>query len=101
MGLTLVSLGERQAGLKDIEAGETSIRNYLNSVSGTAPDFRRYMDPYSAIRNSIAKSMAQIASGNIDWSLLNSCGAKIAMAYEQEPDNAQLYGMQSRYYDLC
>ena len=101
LGLTLVSLGERQQGLPDIESGMKSITSYLNSVSGTAPDFRRYMDPYSAIRNSIAKSMAQIATGNIDWDMLNSCGAKIAMAYEQEPDNAQLYGMQARSYDLC
>jgi tetratricopeptide (TPR) repeat protein len=101
LGLTLVSLGERQQGLPDIEAGMKSITSYLNSVSGTAQDFRRYLDPYNAIRDSIAKSLAQIATGNIDWSMLNTCGAKIANAYEQAPDNAQIYGMQAQPYDLC
>ena len=101
LGLTLVSLGERQQGLPDIEAGMKSIRDYLNSVSNTAMDFRRYMDPSNDIRNSIAKSFAQIASGKIDWDVLNSCGAKIALAYEQEPDNARLNGLQARFYNLC
>ena len=97
LGLTLARQGDRQAGLRDIEAGMKGIRDFLNYITTTfAQSFGRFWDPGQAIRKSVDTNLAMIARGNFDWSTLISNSETIAMNFEQEPDNARQQQEQQR-----
>jgi tetratricopeptide (TPR) repeat protein len=100
LGLTLARQGDRQSGLRDIQRGMEGIRDYLNDVTANANDYRRAMDPYHDIRNAIGRDLAAISSGKINWDTFLVSGEKIALAWEQEPDYAREFGMQTRPYNL-
>ena len=90
LGLTLARLGDRQAGLRDIEAGMKGIKDFLNYITTTfALSFGRFWDPGQAIRKSVDTNLAMIAKGNFDWPTLISNAETLAMNFEQEPDNAR------------
>jgi tetratricopeptide (TPR) repeat protein len=90
LGLTLARQGDRQAGLRDIEAGMKGIKDFLNYITTTfALSFGRFWDPAQAIRKSVDTNLAMIAKGNFDWPTLISNSETLAMNFEQEPDNAR------------
>ncbi len=90
LGLTVARQGDRQAGLRDIEAGLKGIRDFLNYITTTfAMSFGQFWDPAQAIRKSVDTNLTMIAKGNFDWPTLLSNAETIAMNFEQEPDNAR------------
>jgi len=100
LGLTLARLNDRPAGQRDITAGLTGIRDYINSVTSTAGDVRRFWDRYRQIRDAIAQALAMIEQPNLNWdSLLNFC-ERIANAWEQEPDFTLQSPEATRPYNL-
>lgn len=89
LGLTLARLGDRQAGLRDIEAGIKGIKNFLNYITTAFGfTFGQYWDPGQTIRKTCDANLALIARGNINWSTLISNAEALALTFEQEPDRA-------------
>ena len=95
LGLTQDRLGDRQTGLKNIEAGMSGIANFLNYVeSNFRFSFGRFWDPGGQIRASIKTDLAMISSGNIDWPQLITDGERLGIRIEEEEDRARQQGQQ-------
>jgi tetratricopeptide (TPR) repeat protein len=90
LGLTEARLGDRQAGLKNIEAGMSGIASFLNYITSTFRySFGVYWDPSGNIRSSIKGYLATISSGNIDWPQLLADGERLGIRIEEEEDKAR------------
>lgn len=90
LGLTQVRLGDRQAGLKNIQAGMNGINNFLNYITTAfAMEFGQFWDPSGAIRASIKSDLAMISRGNIDWTKLVADGEALGIRIEREGDLAR------------
>jgi len=90
LGLTVARLGDRQSGLRDIQAGLKGIGDFLNYITTAFANlFGQFWDPTQAIRKSVNENLAMIARGGFDWPTLIANAETIAMKFEQEPDNAQ------------
>ena len=65
LGLTQARLGDRQEGLKNIEAGMSGIANFLNYIESTFRyTFGQFWDPGGNIRASIKTDLAMISGAN-------------------------------------
>jgi tetratricopeptide (TPR) repeat protein len=90
LGLTQARLGDRQAGLKNIEAGMSGIANFLNYVEQTFRySFGVYWDPSGNIRASIKTDLAMISGANTDWPQLIAAGERLGIRIEEEEDKAR------------
>jgi tetratricopeptide (TPR) repeat protein len=90
LGLTQARLGDRQTGLKNIEAGMRGIDNFLNYITTNFRySFGVYWDPSGNIRSSIKGYLATISSGNIDWPQLIADGERLGIRIEEEEDKAR------------
>ena len=90
LGLAQARLGDRQTGLKNIQAGMSGIANFLNYLeSNFAYSFGQFWDPGGQIRASIKKDLAMISSGNVDWPQLISDGERLGIRIEEEEDKAR------------
>jgi len=90
LGLTVARLGDRESGLRDIQAGLKGIGDFLNYITTAFANlFGQFWDPTQAIRKSVNENLAMIARGGFDWPTLIANAETIAMKFEQEPDNAQ------------
>ena len=90
LGLTLARLGDRQSGLRQIEAGLKGIRDFLNYITTAfSQEFGQYWDPNRTIRNAIESALAMISGGNFDWPTLITAGERIGMQIEEEVDRAR------------
>ena len=97
LGLTQVRLGDREAGLKNIQAGMNGINNFLNYITTAfAMEFGQFWDPSGAIRASIKSDLAMISSGNIDWAKLVADGESLGIRIEREGDLARQQAEQQR-----
>jgi tetratricopeptide (TPR) repeat protein len=97
LGLTQVRLGDREAGLKNIQAGMNGINSFLNYITTAfAMEFGQFWDPSGAIRASIKSDLAMISSGNIDWSKLIADGESLGIRIEREGDLARQQAEQQR-----
>ena len=77
LGLTQARLGDRQTGLKNIQAGMSGIANFLNYLeSNFSYSFGQFWDPGGQIRASIKTDLAMSSSPNLDWSQLIAAGEK-------------------------
>jgi tetratricopeptide (TPR) repeat protein len=97
LGLTLVRLGDRPAGLKDIQSGMSGISQFLNYITTQfSQEFGQFWDPSGGIRSSIKTDLAMISSGNIDWPRLLSDGEALGIRIEREEDLARQQEQQQR-----
>ena len=97
LGLTQVRLGDREAGLKNIQAGMNGINSFLNYITTAfSMEFGQFWDPSGAIRASIKSDLAMISSGNIDWSKLVADGESLGIRIEREGDLARQQAEQQR-----
>jgi tetratricopeptide (TPR) repeat protein len=95
LGLTQARLGDRQTGLKNIQAGMSGIANFLNYLeSNFAYSFGQFWDPGGQIRASIKKDLTMISSGNVDWPQLISDGERLGIRIEEEEDKARMQQQQ-------
>jgi tetratricopeptide (TPR) repeat protein len=92
LGLTLYRLGNRQAGLENIEAGMNGINNFLNYITESFRfSFGKDWDPSGKIRSGIKSDLAMISSANIDWEKLIADGESLGISIEREPDLVEAY----------
>jgi tetratricopeptide (TPR) repeat protein len=90
LGLTQARLGDRQTGLKNIQAGMSGIANFLNYLNTNfAYSFGQFWDPGGQIRTSIKTDLAMISSGNVDWPQLIADGERLGIRIEEEEDKAR------------
>jgi tetratricopeptide (TPR) repeat protein len=90
LGLTQARLGDRQTGLKNIQAGMSGIANFLNYLeSNFAYSFGQFWDPGGQIRATIKTNLAMSSSPNLDWSQLLAAGEKLGIRIEEEEDKAR------------
>ena len=90
LGLTVARLGDRSAGLRDIEAGTKGIGAFINYITANfGSTWGQFWDPAKTIRNAVAANLAIIAQANFDWPTLISNSESLAMNFEQEPDRAR------------
>ncbi len=101
LGLTLVRLEDRQAGLRDIENAMKGIAAFLNYLeTNFAYSFGQFWDPGGQIRASIKTDLAMISSGNIDWPQLIADGERLGIRIEEEEDKARQQQQQQRPFPL-
>ena len=90
LGLTQARLGDRQEGLKNIEAGMSGIANFLNYIESTFRyTFGQFWDPGGNIRASIKTDLAMISGANTDWPQLIAAGERLGIRIEEEEDKAR------------
>jgi len=90
LGLTQARLGDRQTGLKNIQAGMSGIANFLNYLeSNFAYSFGQFWDPGGQIRASIKTNLAMSSGPNLDWSQIITAGEKLGIRIEEEEYKAR------------
>jgi tetratricopeptide (TPR) repeat protein len=90
LGLTLARAGDRQRGLKEIEAGLKGIYDWLEYVTQTFRfSFGQYWDPSREIRSAIQKDLAMISGRDLDWQKLIADGEWVGKQIEEESDRAR------------
>src|SRR5262245_12967979 len=90
LGLTLSQLGERQAGLKEIETGLRGIQSFIDNIARTQGfNIGQFWDPNRDIRNAIQYNLKLISSENINWQQLTANIERIALQMERETDLAR------------
>ena len=92
LGLTLIQLGDRQAGLKEIETGLRGINDFLNNIARTQGfNIGQFWDPNRDIRSAIQFNLEMISreGENLNWQRLISDIERIALQMERETDLAR------------
>ena len=92
LGLTLIQLGERQAGLKEIETGMRGINSFLDNISQTQRfTVGRFWDPNRDIRSAIQFNLDLISreGKDLNWQQLIADVERIALQMERETDLAR------------
>ena len=101
LGLTQARLGDRQEGLKNIEAGMSGIANFLNYVESTFRyTFGQFWDPGGNIRASIKTDLAMISGANTDWPQLIAAGERLGIRIEEEEDKAREQQQQQQQMQM-
>jgi tetratricopeptide (TPR) repeat protein len=96
LGLTLVRLEDRQAGLTNIQRGMSGIYNWLEYLNENFRfEFGQGWDPGGTIRAGIKSDLDMISSGKIDWSKLITDGESLGIAIEQEEDDFRVQVLRS------
>jgi tetratricopeptide (TPR) repeat protein len=96
LGLVLARDGNRQQGTKELEAGLTGLRDWLNYLEYYHPD-GRFWDSSKRIRSEIQGSLAIISAKDIDWPKLIASGAWIGRKMEEEIDFARMDKIDELY----
>ena len=90
LGLTLIQLGDRERGLKEIESGMSGIDNFLNNINRTQGfNIGQFWDPNRDIRNAIQYNLGLIAKESPNWPRLIANTERIALQMERETDLAR------------
>src|SRR5262247_636121 len=70
LGLTLIQLGDRQGGLKEIETGLRGIQSFIDNIARTQGfNIGQFWDPNGDIRNAIQFNLEMISreGENLNW----------------------------------
>jgi tetratricopeptide (TPR) repeat protein len=100
LGLTLARAGDRQRGLKEIEAGLKGIYDWLEYITQTFRfSFGQYWDPSREIRSAIQKDLAMISGRDVDWQKLITDAEWVGKQTEEESDRARADESRERNRD--
>jgi tetratricopeptide (TPR) repeat protein len=90
LGLTLIQLGDRQGGLKEIESGLRGINDFLNNIARTQGfNIGQFWDPNRDIRNAIQYNLEMISRESFSSQQLIANIERIALQMERETDLAR------------
>ena len=96
LGLTVVRLGDREAGLTNIQRGMSGIHNWLDYLNDNFRfEFGQGWDEGGTIRAGIKSDLDMISSGKIDWSQLIADGEALGIGIEQEEDDFRVQVLRS------
>lgn len=100
LGLTLIRANDRDAGLKDVQAGMRGIYDWLEWVTDAHRfSFGQFWDPARAIRSAIQTDLAMISGRDLDWQRVVADGEWVAMRMEAEGDKARNDEQRDRQRD--
>jgi tetratricopeptide (TPR) repeat protein len=100
LGLTLIRTNDREAGLKDVQAGLRGIYDWLEWVTEAHRfSFGQFWDPARAIRSAIQSDLAMISGRDLDWQRVVTEGEWVAMRMEAEGDKARNDEQRERQRD--
>jgi tetratricopeptide (TPR) repeat protein len=100
LGLTLARSGDRQRGLREIEAGMKGIHDWLEYVTNAYRfSFGQFWDPRREMRSAIEADLAMISGKDIDWQKLIADGEWLGKRMEEEIDRAQKQESEERSRD--
>jgi tetratricopeptide (TPR) repeat protein len=91
LGLTLAQMGDRENGLKEIQAGLKGLYDwivYVRKNFSAGNEYGQFWDQNGTIRAAIQVDLSMIASGQIDWPKLLADGASIGKQMDNEIDVA-------------
>ena len=95
LGLTLVRLGDRQAGLTQIQHGMSGINNWLEYLNmNFAQEFGQDWDPGGTIRAGIRSDLEMMSGGKIDWPKLIADGERLGITVVQEEQNFRVQNLR-------
>jgi tetratricopeptide (TPR) repeat protein len=90
LGLALAREGDRQRGVKEIEAGMRGINDWLDYVNRAFPyTYGRYWDASYNIRSAIQTDLAAISARDVDLPQLIAAGEWLGKRMEEESDAAK------------
>jgi tetratricopeptide (TPR) repeat protein len=90
LGLTLAREGDRQRGVKEIEAGMRGINDWLDYVNRAFPyTYGRYWDASYNIRSAIQTDLAMISARDVDLPQLIAAGEWLGIRMEVESNAAK------------
>jgi tetratricopeptide (TPR) repeat protein len=90
LGLTLAREGDRQRGVKEIEAGMRGIHDWLDYVNQAyAYTYGKYWDATQEIRSTIRTDLAMISGRDVDLQRLIAEGEWLGIRMELESDRAK------------
>jgi tetratricopeptide (TPR) repeat protein len=96
LGLTQYRLGDKEAGLTNIQRGMQGIYNWLNYLNDSFRfSFGIDWDPEGTIRAGIKSDLAMISSGKINWPQLIADGENLGIAIEQEEEDFRIQDLDS------
>ena len=87
LGLTLAQMGDRENGLKEIQAGLKGIYDwivYVRQNFSMGNEYGQFWDQNGTIRAAIQGDLNMIASNQIDWPKLLADGASIGKQMDNE-----------------
>ena len=87
LGLALAKNGDRQRGVKELQAGLTGLNDWLEYIDQYSAD-RAYWDPGAIIRSGIKKELARIDGKEINWTDLIAGAERVGTDLETEADEA-------------
>jgi len=90
LGLTLARDGDRQRGVKEIEAGMKGIHDWLEYVTQAHVfSYGRFWDPGNEIRSQIRTDLAMISARDVDLPQVIAEGEWLGKRIEEESDRAR------------
>jgi tetratricopeptide (TPR) repeat protein len=90
LGMTLAREGDRQRGVKEIEAGMRGIHDWLDHVNQAyAFTYGKYWDATQEIRSTIRTDLAMISARDVDLQRLIAEGEWLGIRMELESDRAK------------
>ena len=87
LGLALAKNGDRQRGVKELQAGLTGLNDWLEYINQYSAD-RAYWDPGAIIRLGIKKELTRIEGKEINWTDLIAGAERVGTDLETEADEA-------------
>jgi tetratricopeptide (TPR) repeat protein len=90
LGLTLIQLGDRERGLKEIESGMRGIQSFLDNINQTQRfSIGQFWDPNRDIRSAIQYNLELISRESPNWPRLIANTERLALQMERETDLAR------------
>ena len=87
LGLALAKDGDRQRGVKELQAGLTGLNDWLEYINRNSVD-KAYWDPGAIIRSGIKQELARIDGKEINWTELIAGAERVGTDLETEADEA-------------
>ena len=85
LGLVLARDGDRERGLKEIQAGLRGLHDWLDYMEQYHPD-GRFWDPGRDLRSEIQKGLTMLSGKDVRWPELISSGEMLGKKLEEEID---------------
>ena len=88
LGLVLSRDGDRQRGLRELQAGLQGLIAWLDSMQ-QIPREAIYWDPGGDLRSEAQRSLAMIAGRDINWKELIASAERLGQQFDEEVDRAR------------